>query len=84
MLTIKAESKTESEHEGDGYLMRERRAGSLHHSLRLPDSVDQAKAAAKYENGVLTLTFPKLESKKPKQLRIEVVNGAKAIETVKK
>jgi HSP20 family protein len=84
MLTIKAETKIETEHEEEGYLMRERRVGSFHRSLRLPDSVDQTKATAKYENGVLTLTFPKSESKKPKRLKVEVVDSAKVIELDKK
>ena len=33
------------------------------------------------KNGVLTLTFPKLEPEQPKQLKIEAVNDPKAIET---
>lgn len=84
MLTIKAETKSEMEHKEEGYVVRERRVGSFHRTLRLPHSVDQTKATAKYENGVLTLTFPKLESKKPKQLKIEVVDSAKVIEPGKK
>jgi hypothetical protein len=36
------------------------------------------------KNGVLTLTFPKLEPEQPKQLKIEAVNDPKAIETGKK
>ena len=86
MLTIRAETKTETEHEHEekGYLVRERRVGSFRRSFHLPDSADQANAAAKYENGVLTLTFPKLEPKRSKQLKVEVVNEAKVIEPGKK
>ena len=39
-------------------------------SVSLPDSVEADKVAAKYENGVLTVTIPKAETVKP--LRIEV------------
>ena len=70
VLTIKAESEAESK-QGD-YLIRERRAGSFHRSLRLPDTVDTDKAHSSYEHGVLAITFPKQESKKAKRLEIKV------------
>ena len=38
----------------------------------LPTEVDADKAAASFENGVLTLRIPKAEVVKPKQIRIEV------------
>ncbi|CAI8047472.1 Small heat shock protein C2 [Geodia barretti] len=53
--------------------MRERRSGSFHRSLRLPDTVDQGKAEPRYEHGVLTITLPKAEAKKAK--RFEVKSG---------
>jgi HSP20 family molecular chaperone IbpA len=37
----------------------------------LPDSVDADQAEPKYENGVLTVTFPKIEAKKAKRLEIK-------------
>jgi HSP20 family protein len=72
VLTIKGETSTESETKQANYLLRERRSGSFYRSLRLPDTVDPEKAQSRYDHGVLTLTFPKLESKKARQIKIEV------------
>jgi HSP20 family protein len=50
--------------------MRERRSGSFYRALRLPDTLDSDKAQPHYENGVLSITFPKMESKRAKRLQI--------------
>ena len=71
VLTIKAETKTEAEHNEGGYLVRERRTGSFLRSLRLPESVDADQAKTSYNDGVLTVNLPKAESKKAKHLKIE-------------
>ena len=70
-LIIRGETKTESEKREGEYLMRERRAGQFYRALRLPDTVDHEKAESKYENGVLTVTFPKKESKKARTINIK-------------
>jgi len=75
LLTIKAETKMERERQEDGFLMRELRSGTFHRSLRLPDSVDANNASTCYENGVLTVTLPKAESKKGKHLKVTVGNA---------
>jgi HSP20 family protein len=72
VLTIRGQSEYESEHKEGNYLMRERRTGSFHRALRLPDTVDTDQAQPFYEQGVLTITIPKAESKKAKQLQISV------------
>lgn len=72
VLTIKGETKEEFEKREGNYLMRERRTGAFHRALRLPDTVDTNRAQTGYEHGVLTITFPKLEAKKAKQLTIKV------------
>jgi HSP20 family protein len=70
VLTIKGHTKEEREHQEGNYLMRERRSGSFYRALRLPDTVDSDKAQSHYENGVLSITFPKMESKKARRLQI--------------
>ncbi len=75
VLTITGHTETEEEHKEGAYLMRERRTGSFHRSLRLPDTVDSDRAESSYESGVLTIKLPKIESKKAKQLTVEVKNG---------
>ena len=70
VLTIKGHIETEQETKEEAFLMRERRSGSFHRSLRLPDAIDADKAEPIFENGVLTVSFPKQEAKKVKTLRI--------------
>ena len=72
VLSIKADTKVEEEREDGGYVVRERRAGSFHRSLRLSDNVDTDKVEPRYENGVLTITLPVAESKKAKHLTVAV------------
>ena len=72
VLTIHAEISSEGETEEAEYLLRERRTGSYHRSIRLPDSVDADEAESTYDNGVLTITVPKQEEKKARQIQIKV------------
>ncbi len=74
VLTIKGRTEEDHERQEGGYLLRERRSGSFYRTLRLPETVDADKADPHYENGVLTITMPKVESKKVKYLK---VNGEK-------
>ena len=72
VLTIKADTKVEEERKDGGYVVRERRAGSFHRSLRLSEHVDTDNVEPRYENGVLTITLPVAESKKAKRLTVAV------------
>ena len=64
MMTIKGEKKAEKEEKKEGYYMAERSYGAFSRSLRLPYAVDEKKVAAKFKDGVLTITLPK-----PKEVR---------------
>ena len=70
VLTIKATTHADVEREEGEYLMRERRTGSFHRALRLPDTVDTERIQPGYKNGVLSITIPKAESKKAKRLKV--------------
>lgn len=70
-LTIKGETKSESEKEGARYHMRERRFGSFSRSITLPSTVDASKIEANYEKGVLKLQIPKAEEAKPKRIEVK-------------
>lgn len=72
VLTIRGESTQQEEDADANYLMRERRVGSFHRGLRLPETVDTDKAETRYDNGVLTVTIPKAESKKARRLEVQV------------
>ncbi len=71
ILTIRAEVKEEKEVKEENYYRRERRCGTFCRSVTLPIEVDVDKAKAEYENGVLTLTFPKAETVKPKVIKVK-------------
>jgi HSP20 family protein len=81
VLTIRGHSGHEAEHKEGNYLMRERRSGSFYRALRLPDMVDTDQAHPLYEHGVLSITIPKAESKKAKQLKVSV--GGRELEGAK-
>ena len=72
VLTIDGKTSTESETQKGDYLLRERRSGSYHRALRLPDTVDEAKAESSYDKGVLTVRFAKQEAKKARRLEVKV------------
>lgn len=70
VLTIRGESKAEEEKKGQTWRLRERRFGAVERSISLPVVVDPDKARAQFEHGVLTLTLPKSEAAKPKQIKV--------------
>jgi HSP20 family protein len=70
LLTIKGEFKTEEKTEKRNFLRQERRYGSFCRQLGLPSGVDSGKAEASFENGILTLTLPKVEAVKPKTVKV--------------
>ena len=61
-----AEEKTERVHR------YERTYGSFARTFTLPRTVDTAQIKAGYDNGVLTITLPKAEQAKPRQIAVEV------------
>ena len=70
-VTLSVEIKEEKEASGAGMLCRERQYGQQYRSFTLPQEVDDTKAQAKYENGVLQLTLPKKAGTSRKQLAIQ-------------
>ena len=72
VLTIKGQTTAGDEGQDADYLMRERREGAFCRALRLPDSLDIDKAHTHYANGVLSITFPRVESQKAKRLTINI------------
>ncbi len=71
VLSISAETKTENEVGKNGYLRRERRSGRFQRAIRLPETVDGEQAESRYEDGVLTITLPRVEEKKAKQIEVK-------------
>src|SRR5580692_4559040 len=72
ILTIRGERKFENEVNEENYLRVERAYGSFSRSFSLANSVKSDAIKADYQNGVLTLTLPKREEAKPKQIKVNV------------
>src|ERR1700693_1277090 len=79
ILTIRGERKFESKVNEDNYLRIERAYGSLHRGFSFAKSRKKAGITADYQNGVLTLSLPKREEAKPKQIKVTV--GTHAVGT---
>jgi HSP20 family protein len=69
-LTIRGESRQEEEKQGEHWHLRERRLGTFARSISLGAPINSDKAQTRFEHGVLTLTLPKAEEAKPKQIKI--------------
>lgn len=72
ILTIRGERKFEKKVNEDNYLRVERAYGSFSRSFSLANTVNSEAIKADYVNGVLTLTIPKREEAKPKQIKVNV------------
>jgi HSP20 family protein len=78
ILSIRGERKFEKKVSEDKYLRVERAYGSFSRSFSLANTVNSEAIKADYSNGVLTLTVPKREEAKPKQIKINVGAAATA------
>ena len=52
-------------------LFRERRLADYHRVFELDPAMDTAKVSARMEQGVLTLTLPKSEKRKPRKIAVD-------------
>lgn len=72
LLTISTQTKQETTKEEKGkYQRREIYQGSFARSITLPVNVDAAKSTARFKDGVLELSFPKVEAAKRRSIKIE-------------
>ncbi len=83
ILTIRGERKFEKKVNEDNYLRVERAYGSFARSFTLANTVNSDAIKADYQNGVLTLTIPKREEAKPKQIKVNVNTQAMAASAAK-
>lgn len=72
-LALKGERKYESEKKDGGFHRIERSYGSFTRYFALPDTVEAEGVKAEYKNGVLTVSLPKKEIAKPRQIKVQVV-----------
>ena len=68
-ISISGERKIPEEGNNVKYHRREREAGKFSRSINLSGDVDVNKVDASLKNGILTVTIPKAEIAKPRQIR---------------
>jgi HSP20 family protein len=71
-LSISGERKFEKSDTGKGYHRMERNYGQFTRSFAVPGAFDTENIAADYKNGVLSISLPKKEAAKPRQVKVEV------------
>ncbi len=71
-LSIKGEKRKETEREGEHFHSSERYYGAFQRSFQLPATVKIEQIEAKFEKGILTITLPKTEEAKTKEIKIQV------------
>jgi len=69
-LTISGERKAEHERRERGWYRVERSFGRFSRSLSLPEGVDPESIRASFDRGVLSVTIPKPEQRKPRRIEI--------------
>ncbi|MDT8388402.1 MAG: Hsp20/alpha crystallin family protein [Thiogranum sp.] len=70
LVTIRGSTQQEEKREEGDYYYRETSRGEFSRSISLPAHVDGSKAKAKYTDGVLELTLPKVQGSKRHKIDI--------------
>jgi len=71
-LSISGERKTEKKFEEAEVYRAERFFGKFQRTVTLPAPVAADRVKAQYKDGILTITLPKTEAAKPKQIEVNV------------
>ncbi len=72
VLTLSGERRFEKEESNKTYHLTERSYGIFARSLSLPEDADADRISAEFKDGLLRISLPKSESKKPKEIQIKV------------
>jgi HSP20 family protein len=72
VLTVSGERKEEETFDKAETYRAERFLGRFQRTLTLPVRVDASKVQASYKDGILTVTLPKAEEAKPKQIEVKI------------
>lgn len=72
VLTISGERKADETHKDAEVCRSERFLGRFQRTIALPGSVQADKVTASYKDGILTVTLPKTEESKPRQIEVKV------------
>jgi HSP20 family protein len=72
LLTIRGEKKQQAEEKSERVHRYERSYGAFERAFALPTTVDPEKIDAQYAHGVLTITIPKAERARPREIQVKV------------
>ena len=72
VLSLRGEKKSEHTDQRENYHVMERSYGSFQRSIRLPETINEDKAEARFDKGVLTITLPKRPEMVSTQKKIEI------------
>jgi HSP20 family protein len=82
VLTIRGEKRQEDEENDERVHRIERIYGMFERTFVLPNTVDPDRIEAQYENGVLTVTIPKAERARPREIQVtSSASGASQVKT---
>jgi HSP20 family protein len=70
-VSISGKREIPKENDRVSYHRKERSEGAFNRTVTLPTPVDADRIEARYEDGVLTLTLPKAEEAKPRQIVVK-------------
>jgi HSP20 family protein len=70
-LTVSGERTSDRTEEGEEYVRVERSFGQFYRAFTLPRTVNAENITASYDNGVLTISVPKTEKEKSRQIEIQ-------------
>ncbi|HAJ06429.1 MAG: hypothetical protein CMQ51_03215 [Gammaproteobacteria bacterium] len=73
MMHVMVDVSSDNQDERNNYLVRERNVGRLYRTIKLASSFDSDNVTATLNNGVLTISAPKLEDNKVKDIALEVL-----------
>jgi HSP20 family protein len=71
-LTVEGERKRDEIGDGGSYLREERNYGKFSRAFKVNSKVQGDKIDAAYNNGLLTISLPRAEEMKPKEIKIKV------------
>jgi HSP20 family protein len=72
VLSLSGERQQSKDNKEGETFRSERYFGKFQRSVTLPAAVDSSKISASYKDGILTVTLPKSEAAKPKQIAVNI------------
>ena len=72
LLTIRGEKKQQAEEKNERVHRYERSYGTFERTFSLPTTVDPDRIVADYEHGILTVSIPKAERARPREIPVKV------------